>query len=807
MLEQRQFEINLYQEMKEETHFHPELEILYILEGEAEIYLGDQNYRMKKEDILVVNSSIRHSVEGKEGSTVCSIKYAYRILLAVIKKSNGLFLCNSCADTENSYKIIRGLLQDLVCQEIIGSHKTECYKYSLFYQILDVLAEYYLADDSNPVALEYHDADEKLQRIIRYVHENYQDGISLSDIADEMYTSTSTLSRLFRKQTGIYFADYMKQIRVQYAVNELLYSEKNITMIAADCGFSNASVFTKAFREIHDVAPSEYRQQMRDRQEKEQRKKQEIRRELEKKLQLNPKLKQETGDGRNISAIDLELDVRNSEEYRKNWNQVINIGSIHNLTMANVQFHLEYLVRELGFTYARIWSVFSKHMMICDGKTIGRYNFDAIDGVTDFLVQNHIYVWLDFTRRPNANVKAVDDVLWYETDDVDFASRRAWEALFESFLKHIVARYGREEVEHWYFEIGDEVFHPEISRYYHDPEYSFVNVYQFFYRTLREIIPHAQIGLSIAPTNGMEASLMEQLKTCVHGGCQPDFVSFIMFPYVPHLGEERKQQKSFVRSTDKNYALNQIETMRQMMKRAGLESCKLYISEWNITVSTRNFLNDSCFRGAYICQKVAEMQDKVDLMGIWLGSDWISIYYDSFQVANGGGGLLTKDGIRKPAFFAINFLNRLGNRIISKGENYILTKRLSDSYVLLCFNVAWYSPSFFTKAENLQQPDMVEESFEKYQSLVLNFTLCGVSENATYIIKRRSINRAQGGILWEWQKLNFETRLERADVKYLQEICVPSLGMERLQAKKDKLIFSVPLESQEFTEYHIFPAE
>jgi beta-xylosidase len=82
-----------------------------------------------------------------------------------------------------------------------------------------------------------------------------------------------------------------------------------------------------------------------------------------------------------------------------------------------------------------------------------------------------------------------------------------------------------------------------------------------------------------------------------------------------------------------------------------------------------------------------------------------------------------------------------------------------------------------------------------------------VSENATYIIKRRSINRAQGGILWEWQKLNFETRLERADVKYLQEICVPSLGMERLQAKKDKLIFSVPLESQEFTEYHIFPAE
>jgi AraC-like DNA-binding protein/mannose-6-phosphate isomerase-like protein (cupin superfamily) len=554
MLEQRQFEINIQPEMREETHFHPELEILYILEGEAEVHLGEHAYRMKKEDLLVVNSSIRHSLEGREGSTVCSIKYTYRTLLSVIKKSNGLFLCNSCADTENSYKIIRVLLQELACQEIIGSHKTECYKYSLFYQILDVLVEYYLADDSNPVVAEYHEADEKLQRIIRYVHENYQDGISLSDIADEMYTSTSTLSRLFRKQTGIYFADYMKQIRVQYAVNELLYSEKNITMIAADCGFSNASVFTKAFREIHDASPSEYRQQLRERQEREQRKKQEIRQELGKKLQLSPKLKQETGDGRNISAIDLKLDVRNSEEYRQNWNQVINIGSIHSLTMANVQFHLEYLVRELGFTYARIWSIFSKQMMICDGKTIGRYNFDAIDVVMDFLVQHHIHVWLDFTRRPNANVKAADDVLWYETDDVDFASRRAWEALFESFLKHVLARYGKEEVENWYFEIGDEMFHPEISRYYQDPEYSFSNVYQFVYRTLREMIPHAQIGISVAPA-GMETSKIELLKKCAQVGCQPDFVSFIMFPYVPHFGEDRKLQKSFVRSTDKNYAL------------------------------------------------------------------------------------------------------------------------------------------------------------------------------------------------------------------------------------------------------------
>ena len=86
MLEQNQIKIIIRREMKEETHFHPELEIVYVIEGEARMQLGDQTYQMKKDDLLVVNSSIRHSLEGKEGSTVCSVKYDYQVLLSVSRK-------------------------------------------------------------------------------------------------------------------------------------------------------------------------------------------------------------------------------------------------------------------------------------------------------------------------------------------------------------------------------------------------------------------------------------------------------------------------------------------------------------------------------------------------------------------------------------------------------------------------------------------------------------------------------------------------------------------------------------------------
>ena len=61
-----------------------------------------------------------------------------------------------------------------------------------------------------------------------------------------------------------------------------------------------------------------------------------------------------------------------------------------------------------------------------------------------------------------------------------------------------------------------------------------------------------------------------------------------------------------------------------------------------------------------------------------------------------------------------------------------------------------------------------------------------------------------GSILDEWEKFQFETHLERADVKYLQEICIPQLGMEKKRAKGGRLHLHIQMEKHEFALYHIY---
>ena len=802
MYSHNHFQVQVIGDMSEAAHLHPDVELLYVLEGEVYVTIHETVYLMKTDDVLLINSSVRHSVCADTKNILCRVAYDYQVLAELIRDGNGMFLCNSTVDQEKSYEKLQLLLRELVYEELLYSHRSESFKYSLLYQILDQLIENFMAEHAGGrLRKDDRQDDEKLQEIIRYVYQNFQEVVSLSALAEQMYVSKSTLSRFFKKQTGIYFAEYVNQIRLNYAVQELLYSERNITKIAMECGFSNTSVFDKVFRENYGMSPSEYRVIMCAKVNDEQKQRESVRE------QMREELKEKIGIPKETKAPDsknIEINAQETHTLKKNWNQVINIGSAHSLTLANVQYHLLYLVEQLGFSYARIWSVFDKRLMICDGSSIGVYNYDALDSVLDFLVSHHIIPFLDLGRRPSTAVRSAGDAVYYREEGIEFKSRRAWEALFEDFFQHILRRYGKREVGRWIFELSRDPTHEESGKYYEESGYHIFHVYRFVYKTIKKTLPEARIGGfgGLADADGRLA--LQLLELSKKENCMPDFLSFILFPYIPEQSSSDTNQRPYKRSPSREFEMQQIGLMRRIMQQAGQENCKLYITEWNNTISNRNYLNDSCFRGTYLCKKVSEILDSVDLLCVWMGSDWVSSYYDSYGIVNGGSGLLTKDGIRKPAFYAMQFLNQLGDELVATGEHYIVTKSRSGSYRILCFHCQWYHIRYFLKAENAIQPHELDRIFPENEPLSVNMILNHMQDGETYIIKKKSVSGKDGSILDEWEKFQFETHLERADVKYLQEICIPQLGMEKKKAEGGRLYLHIQLEKHEFALYHIY---
>ena len=220
----------------------------------------------------------------------------------------------------------------------------------------------------------------------------------------------------------------------------------------------------------------------------------------------------------------------------------------------------------------------------------------------------------------------------------------------------------------------------------------------------------------------------------------PDFVSFFLYSY-ESASRGHTDQASPVSEIPPAIEKEHVRMMKQIMQQAGMENCQLFLTEWNNSIGNRNFLNDSCFRAAYLVSKAIDLLDETGMMAVMAGTDWVSSYFDTNRILNGGIGLLTKDTIRKPAFYALFFLGHMGTQVLSKGENYLLTRKGNGDLYLLCHHFSWFRPNVLTDYEEVDLDRLHQIQYEDGRKLELKFSLQNLSEKGEYIVKKRSLNR------------------------------------------------------------------
>lgn len=97
-------------------------------------------------------------------------------------------------------------------------------------------------------------------KTMRYIFDNYASYISIKDFCQSNNINPSYLGLLFKKETGIYFNDYITQIRISQAISLLNNSNLKIADICKCCGFSNPSYFVVCFKKQVGISPAKYKQ-------------------------------------------------------------------------------------------------------------------------------------------------------------------------------------------------------------------------------------------------------------------------------------------------------------------------------------------------------------------------------------------------------------------------------------------------------------------------------------------------------------------------------------------------------------------
>lgn len=104
------------------------------------------------------------------------------------------------------------------------------------------------------------DGRSRIQDVVRYLEEHFSDPtLNMSTLTNEFHISSSYLTRLFRRETGLTFLEYLIRLRIRQAIRFLDRTDMKIYEIAERVGYTSQHYFCTAFKQVLGVSPTEYR--------------------------------------------------------------------------------------------------------------------------------------------------------------------------------------------------------------------------------------------------------------------------------------------------------------------------------------------------------------------------------------------------------------------------------------------------------------------------------------------------------------------------------------------------------------------
>jgi xylan 1,4-beta-xylosidase len=317
------------------------------------------------------------------------------------------------------------------------------------------------------------------------------------------------------------------------------------------------------------------------------------------------------------------------------------------------QAQLKLVADELGFRYIRFHAIFHDVLgtvRIENGKTV--YNWSKIDQLYGDLLARRIKPFVELGFTPKALATSQNNV-FYWNGNTSHPRPEGWRDLVDAFIRHIEARYGRDEVRAWFFEVWNE---PNLSGFWEGADQkAYFELYDLTARTIKSIDPALRVG---GPSTAGAAWVPEFLAHVKQSGAGVDFVTTHTYGVDGGFLDENGVADTKL-SPSPDAILGDVRRVRQEITASVFPGLPLYFTEWSTSYTPRDSVHDSYISAPYILTKLKGSQGLAQAMSYWTYTDLFEEPGPPSASFQGGFGLLNPEGIRKPAFFAYKYLHAL----------------------------------------------------------------------------------------------------------------------------------------------------
>ena len=318
------------------------------------------------------------------------------------------------------------------------------------------------------------------------------------------------------------------------------------------------------------------------------------------------------------------------------------------------------------------------------GETRQWYCFTYLDRVMDAYLENGLRPFLELGFMPEKLSSSEQTLFYWKAHTVPPRDMDKWTALVKETLRHLIARYGREEVESWPCEIWNEPNLPGFWENADKPKY--LELYRATVTAVKEVLPNMRVGgPAICGGSGSQDWIKDFLSFCRDEKLPVDFVT--RHAYMGQTPEHRGRYL-YHRMNETQVLIDEIQESRDIIDSfPEYRGIPMYITEFNTSYNPFCPIHDTNENAAICASLLSRLGDVADGYSYWTFGDVFEEQGIPTRPFHGGFGMMANGLIPKPTLWAFSFFANLQGECMHRDENAVVVKRADGGFEAVLWNL------------------------------------------------------------------------------------------------------------------------
>lgn len=337
---------------------------------------------------------------------------------------------------------------------------------------------------------------------------------------------------------------------------------------------------------------------------------------------------------------------------------------------------LKQVQKDIGFKYIRGHGLFHEDMAIYqefkdfEGNVSVEYNFTYLDLVMDSYIEVGLRPFLELGFMPKKLASGENTIFYWKGNTTPPKSYEAWCTLVTETLKHLMERYGADEVVTWPIEVWNE---PNLPGFWKDANMDeYMVLFEHTFKAIKALDERFKVGGPAICGVEDEKHMTHFMEFITEKKLKVDFIT--RHHYTSELPQPNKHY-AYIQLVELNESLKSVEDSRRIIDSyEEYKGIPMHITEFNTSYVPNAPIHDTNQNAAYITSLLCRLGETSESYSYWTFGDIFEEMGVPVAPFYGGFGLMANRGIKKPTYYSFEFMKKLQGECVLKSENSVVMR-------------------------------------------------------------------------------------------------------------------------------------